>query len=279
MPRIPIRDTHLYYNAAGPKDAPAIVMSHGLLWDTMLFHRQVAALRDRYRVVCFDHRGQGRSEIPSTRSIAIETLTEDAVALIETLKLGPCHFVGLSMGGFVGLRVAIRRPDLLRSLVLLETSADAEGPAQLRRYRVLNTIARYVGLDPVADQVMPIMFGQTMIADPTRRRELAYWRDRLLANGQSIYRAVNGVIEREPVYDQLHRIKSPTLIIVGEEDRALPPEHSVRMHQSIAGSKLVRLPAAGHTSTIEQPAAVNHAMLEFYDSLAEVDHSQPQPSA
>lgn len=263
MPRIAVNNTQLYYEDSGPKNRPALVLSHGLLWDTMLFHRQVAALRNDYRVVCFDHRGQGRSEIPATPSIAIETLFDDAVALIEALGLGPCHFGGLSMGGFVGLRLAIRRPDLLRSCTLLETSADAEDPAQSQRYRVLNAIARYVGLDPVADRVMPIMFGQTMLNDPSRRRERDYWRDRLLANGRTIYRAVNGVLERDSVYHQLDKIRVPTLVIVGEEDRALPPPNSVRLHEAIEGSEFVRIPGAGHTSTIEQPELINAAMAAF----------------
>ncbi len=272
MPRIPIRDTHLYFEDTGPRDRPTILLSHGLLWDTMLFHRQVAALRDRYRVVCYDHRGQGRSEVPDVRSISIETLFEDAIALIEALELGPCHFAGLSMGGFVGLRIGIRRPDLLRSLILIETSADAEHPSQLRRYRLLNTIARTFGLGPVANQVMPLMFGRTMIRDQTRRRELAYWRDRLLANRRTIDRAVNGVIERASVYDQIHSIAVPTLIIVGEEDQALPPPHSVRMHETIAGSKLMRVAGAGHTSTIERPEIINRAIADFV-AMVERDDS------
>jgi len=263
MPRIAVNNTHLYYEDSGPKDHPALLLSHGLLWDTMLFHRQVAALQNDYRVVCYDHRGQGRSEIPATPSIAIETLFDDAVALIEALDLRPCHFGGLSMGGFVGLRLAIRRPDLLRSCTLIETSADAEDPGESQRYRALNAIARYMGLEPVADRVMPIMFGQTMLKDPSRRRERDYWRDRMLANKRSIYRAVNGVIERDSVYEQLGKIRIPTLVIVGEEDRALPPSKSERIHEAIAGSEFVRLPGAGHTSTIEQPQLVNAAMAAF----------------
>src|SRR5262249_52496727 len=83
-----------------------------------MFEAQVAALRDRYRCVTFDLRGHGRSEL-TTGGYDMDTLADDAVALIERLGGGPVHLVGLPIGGFTGLRVALRQPQLLRSLTLI----------------------------------------------------------------------------------------------------------------------------------------------------------------
>jgi 3-oxoadipate enol-lactonase len=124
MPIIRVNGAALYYeeHGAGPE---TIVLAHGLLWSCRMFDAQVALLKEHYRCVAFDFRGQGQSEV--TRSgYDMETLYEDAVALIEQLGCAPCHFLGLSMGGFIGLRLAARHPELLRSLILLETSADPE---------------------------------------------------------------------------------------------------------------------------------------------------------
>ncbi|WP_375755777.1 alpha/beta fold hydrolase [Corallococcus exercitus] len=262
MPMKSVNGTRLYYeDTEGAGDV--VVFSHGLLWSTRLFDPQVEALRGRFRCIAYDHRGQGQSDVPPESVIDMETVYADAVAFLESLRLGPVHFVGLSMGGFVGMRLAARRPDLLRSLVLLETSADPEPPANVPRYTALNLIARYVGLAPVTAPVMRIMFGTSFLTDPGRAEERALWRARLKGNRRDIYRAVNGVMKRKAIADELPRILTPTLVIVGEEDRATVPAKSERIHSLIPGSKLVRLSRGGHSSSVEEPALVNAELAPF----------------
>src|SRR5512143_1933273 len=152
-----------------------------------MFDAQVAVLRHRYRCIAYDHRGQGQSDSAPMRWYDMETCFRDAARLIDALGAAPCHFVGLSMGGFVGLRIAIRRPELLRSLVLLETSADPEPPENVPRYRAMNLIAHLLSLRLVAGRVMPILFGKTFISDPSRAAERAEWRERILRNARYIY--------------------------------------------------------------------------------------------
>ncbi len=271
MLRINVNGTGIHYedsassarrrrDGTGPE---TVVFAHGLLWSGRMFDAQVEALRDRYRCVTFDFRGQGQSEITAS-GYDMDTLAEDAAALIEALDCAPCHFAGLSMGGFIGQRLAIRRPELLKSLILLETSADPEPEENIGRYRLLNFIARWFSLRPVAGQVMPIMFGEKFLTDRARADERQALRRRMVANHRiGITRAVRGVIERDGTYDQLDRIGVPTLIIVGDQDVATVPAKSERMHRRIAGSKLVTIPGAGPSSTIEEPAAVTAAIDEF----------------
>ncbi|HEX2568565.1 MAG TPA: alpha/beta fold hydrolase [Polyangia bacterium] len=271
MPHLPIHGAEIYYEDTGGSGEP-IVFSHGLLWSCRMYDAQVGALRDRYRCVAYDHRGQGQSVVSPPGSapptIDMEMVTADAIALIEGLGLGRVHFCGLSMGGFVGMRIAARRPDLLRSLVLLETSADPEPAENVPRYRLLNFIARWIGLGPVATPVMRIMFSRSFLRDPGRGRERELWRARLVGNRRDIWRAVNGVIERRGVYEELGRISAPTLVVVGEEDVATVPAKAERIHQAIAGSRLVRIPRAGHSSTIEEPEAVTAAIGGFLEGVS-----------
>ncbi len=225
-----------------------------------MFDAQVATLRSRYRCIAWDHRGQGQSDVPNDRAISIEDCYADAVALIDQLGVAPVHIVGLSMGGFVAMRLAARRPDLVRSCVLLETSADAEPSENVPRYRTLNRVAKWFGLRVVASKVMPIMFGTTFLTDPARATERDAWRERLSRNRRDIWRAVNGVIEREPIMPELSRITAPTLIMVGDEDVATVPLKAERIHAAIRGSKLVRIPHAGHSSSVEEPVHVTAAI-------------------
>lgn len=254
-------------NVSDSGSGSAIVFSHGLLFSGEMFRAQVAVFSDLYRCVTFDHRGQGQSEI-APDGYDLDTLAEDAATLIEQLGLAPCHFVGLSMGGMVGMRLAARRPELLASLVLVETSAESEPRENHFKYRLLNLIARLFGLRAVVGQVMPIMFGQTFLNDPARAEEKAFWRDHIAsADKIGITRAVNGVVGRAGVMGELGQINLPTLIIVGEEDVATVPAKSEAVHAAIAGSKLVRIPRAGHSSPIEAPDAVNAAISSFLQTI------------
>jgi len=199
----------------------------------------------------------------------MDTLADDAVALIGALGLGRVHFAGLSMGGFVAMRVAARHPELVRSLILLETSAEPEPKEKIGRYRLMGFVGRWFGFGLVANQVMPIMFGATYVNDPARATERNGWRDRLLKNDRvGVLRALGGVISRNGVESELGSIEAPTLVIVGDEDVATVPAKAERIRDGIPGAKLVVIPRAGHSSTIEEPAAVNAAIAAFLASVA-----------
>lgn len=266
MPHIDLEDARLFYaDSAG--SGPAVVFSHGLLLDHRMFDAQIAGLRDRFRCIAYDHRGQGQSQSSPMRWYDMETCFRDAVRLIETLGVAPCHFVGLSMGGFVGMRIAARRPGLLRSLTLLESSADPEPPGNVPRYRAMNLIAHFLSIRLVAGRVMPILFGRTFLSDPSRADERAEWHRRILANGRRIYPAVSGVIGRESVLDELPSIRTPTLIAVGDEDVATVPEKARRMHERIPSSRFETIPRAGHSSSIEAPDEVTRLLRTFLTDI------------
>ncbi|HSK23832.1 MAG TPA: alpha/beta fold hydrolase [Egicoccus sp.] len=262
MPTLDVNGTRLYYEDSGTGDE-VILFSHGLLWDHRMFGPQVEALRSDYRCIAYDHRGQGRSAVPTEATIPMDLLALDAVALIEKLELGAVHVVGLSMGGFVGMRVAAWRPDLVRSLSLLETSADPEPSRNVPRYKALNLVVGVAGTKPVSSQVMPIMFGRTFLDDPARAAERDRWRAILESNARSITKAVNGVIQRPSFAEHLSEILAPTLVVVGDEDVATTPAKAQGLVAGIPGARLVTIPGAGHTSTIEQPQAVTAALREF----------------
>lgn len=268
MPMVDVNGTTLYVEDSGGSGEP-VVFSHGLLFDTRVFDSQVMALRGRHRCIAYDHRGQGRSAVPDDRSIAIDTLTDDAIALIEDRDVAPCHFVGLSMGGFVGMRVALRRPELLRSLVLIDTSARAQDPSEVPRYNLLKNVARLFGTRVVAGRLMPIFFGPEFRSAAARAGERKMWRRQLGSRKRSVYRAVNGVMEREPILDGIGAIDVPTLVIHGEEDAALDPDEGRLIAQTIPGARLEIIADAGHTPTVERPADVDAALERFLASIAD----------
>jgi 3-oxoadipate enol-lactonase len=267
MATIEIDGTSLYYEDTGPgSTGETIAFSHGLLWGTELFAPQIAALRDRYRCIAWDHRGQGKSAADHRECIDMELVWKDAAQLLRKLAGGPVHFCGLSMGGFAGMRMAARCPELVRSLILLETSADPEPIENVGRYRLLIRVLKLLGPKLIKNKVAPIMLGKSVIADKARRADVKAFVD-LMSRRSDIWRAVNGVVDRAGVYEELARITAPTLVVVGEEDVATPAAKAERIAGAITGARLVKIPRAGHSSPVEEPQLVTAAIEAFLRAL------------
>lgn len=267
MPTINIRGTVIGYTDTGAPDglpnAPAIVFGHGLLFSGWMFHSQITALRDRYRCVTIDWRGQG--ETPGAGGgFGMDSLCGDAVALITELGIAPVHWVGLSMGGFVGQRIAARRGELLRSLTLLDTSAEAETPGKARERRRLALVQLLFGMKPVLGKVKPLLFGPVFLADPASGDLVDEWVRQLRRSRRAdLRKAVLGVVGRLPMTGEIAGITVPTLVVVGADDRATPPPHSERVAARIPGAALRVVPDCGHSSTLEQPAVISGLLAEF----------------
>jgi pimeloyl-ACP methyl ester carboxylesterase len=168
------------------------------------------------------------------------------------------------MGGFVGQRIAARRPELIRSLSLLDTSAGPEDPENVSRYKLLGWIYRLTGITPLRKAVRPIMFGPTFLADASRKPLIEEWERRLARSPRSgIRKAVIAVAERKPVEDEIGRIQAPTLVLVGVDDAATPLAKAQRIAELIPGARLATLPDCGHTSTLEASDTVTGLLRDF----------------
>ncbi|MHA7131222.1 alpha/beta fold hydrolase [Algoriphagus namhaensis] len=264
MAKIKVNGVELFYLEEG-KGQETIVFSHGLLWSHRMFERQIDFLKSKYRIIAYDHRGQGQSEVKGP--FDMDTLAQDAAELIQKLCKGPAHFVGLSMGGFMGLRLGARNPELIKSLCLLETSANAEPVENHPKYKTLNGLVKWFGILPfIANQVMPIMFAQSWLSDPANKDQVKRWKRELRNNSKSVTGPVEGVIYRKGVEDELAKIKAPTLILVGDEDVATKPEKAKFIQMGIKNATLHLIPGAGHSSCIEKPDEVNRLLHDWLQS-------------
>ena len=249
---------------AGREDAPVVLFAHGLLFSGWMFHPQIARLRDRYRCVTIDFRGQGNSP-RALGGYDMDTLTVDVAELLRHLQIPVVNFVGLSMGGFVGIRLAARNPETVHTLTLMDTAATAEEPANRRKYRTLSAVYRVAGIRPVRSRVAPIMLADANLDAP--------WVDEWMAmlertDRAGLVKAIESVADRDPCEDEAIRIIAPTLVVVGAEDAATPPEKSRRLVELIADSRYREIPGAGHSPTLERPEEVTtilEAFLSEYD--------------
>lgn len=271
MPTLSINGAQIYYEDSAPnqdnlpqdQQKPVLLFAHGLLWGTHLYDKQVEHFKSSYRCIAFDFRGQGKSEVTKS-GYDMDSLAEDAIALLEALEISKCHLVGLSMGGYVAQRVALKRPDLLHSLILLDTGAEAENPEKKADYKKMLRAIHWLGMKRISKKVMPIMFGETFLNDKSRKQEYKTWLEHLRKNNKKgAMRATAGVIERDGVLSRLPDINLPTLIVVGDEDKPTPYEEAQKMHFAIKGSKLAVIKQAGHSTPVEQPERLNQVMSTF----------------
>jgi len=270
MPQQPLNHANLNVveSGTGPE---TLILLHGLLFSHRMFDAQVDALQSRFRCVRMDFRGQGESEVTRT-GYDLETLADDAIALIESLDGAPAHLLGFSMGGMVAQRVALKRHDLLRSLVLMNTSAERERWTKRPRFALLNVAARFLGLDKVAPKILPLLFSDRFIEDPDCRPERRRWLAMITDNDRiGASRAVRGVVSRKSILDRVREIELPTLVITADQDRATSPQKAKNIHQRIRGSRLVTIEDSGHMTVAEKPVEVNRALGDFYASQTSAD--------
>lgn len=272
MPVIELNGTPVAYEdtgaPAGNPAAPAILFGHGLLFSGWMFARQVEVLADSYRCVTVDWRGQGNSPPARSGGYDMDTLTRDAIALIEHLDIAPVHYVGLSMGGFVGQRIAARRGALLRSLTLLDTSPDREPVWSAIQDVAMATVYRYFGVRLLQASVEKIMFGPAFRGDPASRPVIDEFIARVERSDRSgLRRAILAVATRRPVYAELASVRVPTQVITGADDVPTPVAKGRRIAAAIEDAKFAVVPDSGHSSTVEQPDAVTALIRDFVQAV------------
>ncbi len=245
----------LHYVEAGT--GPVLVMGHSLGLDHHLYDAAAARLAARYRVIRPDFRGHGDSPKPHA-PYTLEEMTDDLVAFVDGLGLDRFAYAGLSMGGMIGMRLALRLPDRVSALVLMDTSASPE-PNRV----MYETWAGSARSRPPTEQDIAMFLSISVSPSYLRANppELQALRARMLAgDSEGNYHAQIAVLRRESVLEQLSAIRCPTLIVVGEKDMPTPVPVASEMHARIENSTLVVIPGVGHLSILERPDEVTDAI-------------------
>jgi len=262
MPSVKANGVEIFYREEG-KGFP-VLMGHSLVLDGEMFEPQAKALSKKYQVIRLDFRCHGLSEKVS-KPFTLEDYRDDVFAVADALKIGQFHWVGLSQGGMTGMRMALQRPERLVGLVLLDTSADAENPSTLPQYKAWAEQSRKMPPNPqTAKMMLQMTFfsPQFLAANPAVFDQ--YVRKLLANDPEALYHASMAVLDRPSIVGELHKITTPTLVMVGEKDTATVPAKSEQIHRAIEGSALEKIPGAAHISTLENPEFVNEKLLTFF---------------
>ena len=264
MPLIAAGAHRVHFRLDGPEDRPVIVLAHSLAASMAMWAPQMPYLTSRFRVVSVDMRGHGGSDVPEG-PYHLDGLADDFRAVLAHLGLGPVDFMGLSMGGMIGMTLAVKHPGLLRSVVLCDTMCEV--PEAFRT--ALDgrmALARKDGMEPLVEPTVERWFTPPFVArnPPILDQVRADIRNTPVAG----YVGCCGAIQTLDLRDHVAGIAIPTLVIVGRDDPATPVAASAVIHRAIAGSTLAVLDEASHLSNIEQPEAFDAALAAFHDRHA-----------
>jgi 3-oxoadipate enol-lactonase len=240
----------------GPSDAPVLLMGSSLGTSLRMWDRQLP-LAHQLRLVLFDHRGHGGSQVPPP-PYEIEDLGRDVLELMDSLGIERASYCGLSIGGMVGMWLGANAPERIDKLVLICTSAYMP-PASAWQERAA-AVLEARSPEPVADAVVARwLTPEFAAAHPELVAEL---RAMLVATDAEGYAACCGAIERMDLRGDLGRIQAPTLVISGAQDQATPVEHQTLIAESIRGAHHEVVDPAAHISAVEQPEEINRLILE-----------------
>ncbi len=240
-----------------------VVLSHALGLDSRMWDGLAAELAASHLVLRYDQRGHGGSAAPPG-PYAIDDLVDDAARLIREWGRGPVVFVGLSMGGMVGQGLALRHPELLRGLVLANTTSQYPAAAQAMWQQRIAAVEAG-GLAAIADMVMERYFSAAFRA--AQPDAVAGFRATLLRSDAAGYVACCHAVAAVDWLDRLAQLRCPTLVIAGAQDVGAPPAMSQAIAERIAGSELVVLADASHLSVAEQPALFAQHLRRFLAGL------------
>lgn len=250
--------TRLHAIIEGPEDGPVVAFSNSLgttlhLWDAVL-----PLLPKGLRILRYDMRGHGRSDVPDA-PYSMGQLIGDAEAVCDAFAVKDVMFVGLSVGGMIAQGLAVKRPDLIRAMVLSNTAAKIGNPTmwedRIKAFR-LNGIAAN------ADAVMQRWFGRDFYATS----KMAPWKAMLESTPIEGYTGVCAAIAGTDFYTPTSGLRIPTLGIAGTEDGATPPDLVRETVDLIPGSQFALLRRAGHLPCAEQPEAFAAILTDFLNA-------------
>jgi 3-oxoadipate enol-lactonase len=229
-----------------------VVVLLGSLGSTLdMWNAQVPALAERFRVLRVDHPGHGESPLLYVRSI--EGITQDVVALLDELRLDRVSFCGLSLGGAVGMRLALDAPERLDRLVLCSTSMRFATP---EFWEERARVVRERGVEAIADLVLERWFTPDF-ADVRR------YRDMLVSTPAEGYARCCEALRDWDVCGTLGAVGLPTLVVAGADDPSTPPADLEAIAGEIPGARLIVLDRARHLVNVERADDLNADLLSF----------------
>lgn len=260
--RAQLNNGNIHYVETGKPLGFPVVFIHGFPFSHAMWRTQMdAAGAEGYRVVGYDLRGHGQSDVGDGQ-YTIESHVDDLIALLDHLKIAKIVIVGLSMGGYITLRALERSPERFSAAVLCDTRSEADSDeGKIKRAGGIKNVKKNGSESFANDFVKAVFAKESLEKIPTVVESIRGIISHMPP--LSIAGTLLALAARTDTTSSLASIVIPTLILVGEHDITTPPSASRAMHDNIRGSELHMVPGAAHMSNLENPAFFNQKLLGF----------------
>lgn len=275
MPKMTVNGVTLNYRESGDRNHPTLVFAHTILWGAEVFEPLIAALVPHFYIIDTDLHGHGQSGYRTP--LTIEEMADDYAQLITQLAIAPVTWIGYSLGSMIGLRLALQQPDLLDKLVLIATNAQRDHSPLVAQTQQLWDLFRAGQRETIVDPAMQLFFArstfqnQPHLVEQHRRKAIGFQAV------EGMYQAAMAVSARDDVMAQLGSIRTPTLIIAGQEDVTSPPAEAEAMAARIPNAHLTIVEETSHLLLVEKPLAVTPLIRNFLLNGRNLEPSPPLP--
>ncbi len=260
MPRLHVRDLHLYYDSTG--QGHPLLFIHGLGSSTRDWEFQVPFFAQNYQVVTYDLRGHGQSDKPPG-PYSMRLFAEDTAALLQALGCAPAHVVGLSLGGMIAFELAVSAPELVRSLVIVNSGPEVPIPNFKARLRVLiNYLQRLFIVRVLGMRRMGQVLSKRLLPGADHAELRRVFVERWAENDKDAYLAALRAMGGWSVSDRLHTISCPTLVIAADQDYT-PVSFKEWYVARMPHAELAVLADARHYAAVERPQQFNEVLMAF----------------
>ena len=243
---------------------PVLLFVHGFPFDrTMWVPQQLAGLAKIRTAVAVDLRGHGLSNVQSGGDFSMDLFADDVIKTLDAIGADQADFAGLSMGGYVLFSIWRRHPDRVRSLIFIDTKAEADTEEGKAGREKTAELVSEKGMDPLYESLSPKLTGSSPSEDVQRRLKAMF------DNTAPEVAAADSLAmrDRPDSVGDLESIKVPVLWMHGEEDTLMPIDGARASAEKIPGAQFVTIPGGGHVSPMENPDAVNKAIIDFLKSI------------
>ncbi|MCU4638494.1 alpha/beta fold hydrolase [Acinetobacter courvalinii] len=262
MPKLIHNGQSLYYTDSG-RGPITLIFSHGLLMDNEMFNQQIEFFKDKYRCIAWDERAHGQTASDSIEAFNYYDSADDLVAILDELNIQKAILVGMSQGGYLSLRCALKHRDRVSALVLIDTQAQLEDPEKLMNYKPLFEQWIDHGLtQDIADFIARVILG----ADAPER---FVWQEKWKSwQPHNLAAAFNALLDREDISEDIAKLKLPAIVIHGENDIAIGLDRAKDMALRL-NSELAVILDAGHAANLTHAEQVNQVLDNFLNTLTQ----------
>ncbi len=242
---------------------PPLLLVHSLTLDSHMWRAQIDALSSRFCVHAVDLHGHGQSG-GEAQAITLEAMADDLARLLDALGLDRVGYAGLSIGGMLGMRLALQHPDRVAALALLNTTAEPETPTKRMLFEHLNeTTLNRPADDKTVRIVLDLMLSPAFQAQNPAVTQRVY--DTLfIPNNEGMYWVAKAVFARGDIRDAIATLDIPTVVVTSDIDTAIQTEFAVRVAETIPGARLVTYEGSGHLTAVERADEVNALLDSFF---------------